>query len=320
MDRILANLVVLNHIPTVMQRRSFIKNAGFTAIALSTTGLIHFDGDKYVGDCETTTDIIGPFYRPDSPVRNNFIVPGDPGIPVELSGTVRHNDCTTPYKKAKIELWHCANNGLYDNTTAEYRYRGTTFTDDKGHYSFETILPVPYNAAGGPMRPAHFHLMITAEGYQPLITQLYFVGDPYLDKDPFSKAATAKKRILKVQVGPSGKKKVLYDIILAEKPDLEPAALDALAGNYVCEDDGSITCEFFIRNKRLWHNTVYGKKLDPYGRPLDYIGDNKFQSPAQPPPMNSVYVFETKPSGAIKCTQTVTRENGKQYVLVYNKA
>jgi catechol 1,2-dioxygenase len=66
-----------------MQRRSFIRNSAFTAIAVSASGFIRFDGKNYVGDCETTTDIIGPFYRPDSPVRNNFIVTGDPGIPVE---------------------------------------------------------------------------------------------------------------------------------------------------------------------------------------------------------------------------------------------
>ncbi|HSZ85063.1 MAG TPA: hypothetical protein VK787_03485, partial [Puia sp.] len=133
-----------------MQRRSFIKNAAFGAVAVSASGFIRFDGEKYIGDCETTTDIIGPYYRPDSPVRNNFVIPGEPGVSVELSGIVKHNDCTTPYKKAKVELWHCANNGHYDNTSNEYRYRGTTFTDDEGHYLFNTILPVPYNDAGGP--------------------------------------------------------------------------------------------------------------------------------------------------------------------------
>ena len=167
-----------------MQRRLFIKNASLTAVAISASGFVCFDGKKYTGDCETTTDIIGPFYRPDSPVRNNFVIQGEPGTLVELSGIIRHKDCITPYKKAKVELWHCDNNGHYDNESNEYRYRGTTFTDDAGPYSFHTILPVPYNDAGGPMRPAHFHLMITADGYLPLITQLYFTDDPYLTKDP----------------------------------------------------------------------------------------------------------------------------------------
>jgi Dioxygenase len=32
-------------------------------------------------------------------------------------------------------------------------------------------------------RPAHLHFKIDADGYQPLTTQLYFAGDPYLDSD-----------------------------------------------------------------------------------------------------------------------------------------
>jgi catechol 1,2-dioxygenase len=302
-----------------MQRRSFIKNAAFGAVAVSASGFIHFDGDRYVGDCETTTDIIGPFYRPNAPLKTNFIIPGDPGIPVELSGVVRHADCTTPYKKAKIELWHCANNGLYDNDSNEYRYRGTTFTDEEGHYFFSTILPVPYNAAGGPMRPAHFHLMITAAGYQPLITQLYFTNDPYLDKDPFSRAPAAKKRILAVGTAPDGKKKVVYDISLAEKPDVEPASLEKLTGNYTCQEQEEITCTFFVWNKRLWQNTVPGKKLDPFGRILDYIGNNTFQSPGQPASMSTTWLFEISDSGSVKCTLAIINEKGNRHVYTFIK-
>ena len=64
-----------------MQRRYFLKNTVLGAVALSTSGFIHFDGKKFVGDCETTSDIIGPFYRPDSPVRNNLVIPGEAGTP-----------------------------------------------------------------------------------------------------------------------------------------------------------------------------------------------------------------------------------------------
>jgi catechol 1,2-dioxygenase len=302
-----------------MQRRSFLKNAAFGVVAVSTSGLIHFDGERYVGDCETTTDIIGPFYRPNAPLKTNFIIPGDPGVPVELSGIVRHGDCMTPYKKAKIELWHCANNGLYDNDSEEYRYRGMTFTDEEGRYLFTTILPVPYNAAGGPMRPAHFHLMITATGYQPLITQLYFTSDPYIDKDPFSMAPAAKKRILMIGSTPDGKKKVVYDINMAEKLDVEPASLEKLAGNYTCQEQEEITSSIFVWNKRLWENTVYGKKLDPFGRPLDYIGNNTFQSPGQPVSMSNTCQFEISESGSVKYTQTIINAKGNKYVFTFVK-
>jgi protocatechuate 3,4-dioxygenase beta subunit len=33
------------------------------------------------------------------------------------------------------------------------------------------------------MRPAHIHFMVTAEGYQRLITHVFVEGDDYLDSD-----------------------------------------------------------------------------------------------------------------------------------------
>jgi hydroxyquinol 1,2-dioxygenase len=39
-------------------------------------------------------------------------------------------------------------------------------------------------AAGrSPMRPAHVHFMVTAPGFQRLITHVFAAGDPYLDTD-----------------------------------------------------------------------------------------------------------------------------------------
>ena len=62
-----------------MQRRSFIKNAAFGVVAVNASGFIHFDGKRYVGDCETTTDIIGPFYRPGCACENQSDHPGRSG-------------------------------------------------------------------------------------------------------------------------------------------------------------------------------------------------------------------------------------------------
>ncbi len=261
-------------------------------------------------------NIIGPFYRPDSPVRNDFRIKRDRGVPVVLSGAIRHSDCQAPYKKAKIELWHCNNDGVYDNTSNEYRYRGTSFSDEEGRYSFSTILPIPYNG-GGEMRPAHFHLMITAEGYQPLITQLYFTGDPYLDEDLFSRSPAAKRRILEVQTAADGTKQVLYDISMAEKLDVEPAALDKIVGQYICVDDSTMTCEFFARGKRLWYDAVFGKKLDPYGRILDYMGKNTFQCPRMPAPLFDSYTFELLDTDGVKCTEVYVNPGGKKSVSVF---
>jgi protocatechuate 3,4-dioxygenase beta subunit len=293
-----------------MQRRSFIKNTGLCAIAVSTSGFIRFDGNRYVGDCETTTDILGPFYRPGSPLRNNLIIKGEPGRPVELSGTIKHSDCITPYQKAKIELWHCGSDGVYDNTSAEYRYRGTGYCDDKGRYSFKTILPVPYDTGSGFIRPAHFHLMITAQGYQPLVTQLYFSGDPNINKDLSSASPAAKRRILDIQTLADGTKKVLFDVSLSDKLAVEPAAIGKLAGIYTDEKNATNTTELFVENNILWmRNNVFGENLQ-------YMGNNTFQVAGLPSGMSQTFLFELMIDGSVRLMTNSVDEKGQKQTAV----
>ena len=293
-----------------MKRRQFITNTALTAIAFSATGFIRFNGKYFEGDCETTTDILGPFYRPDSPVRSNLVIPGDSGLLVELSGTIKHNDCVTPYKNAKIELWHCDSEGVYDNETEAYRYRATSYCNEKGEYSFNTILPVPYDTGGGNFRPAHFHMMITAEGYQSLVTQLYFTGDEYIDKDMSASAPTARQRILEVQNLGDGSKKVIYHVNMAEKLLAETAVLNNLAGVYINEDDKDGNIEFFVKNNVLW------MKGNPYGNNLDYVGNNTFRYPGLPNEMSFDFIFEPLASGSVKLTRTFTNEKGEKNVRI----
>lgn len=75
-------------------------------------------------------------------VRNNLVIEGVPGDIIELSGIVRHKDCQTPYENAKVELWHCSADEIYDNDSDEYRYRGTSYCDSEGKYKFTTQMPV----------------------------------------------------------------------------------------------------------------------------------------------------------------------------------
>ena len=71
-----------------MQRRTFITNTALCAVAVSASGFIRFDGNRFVGDCETTSDILGPFYRPDSPVRNSLVVKGENNLRTAMAKTV----------------------------------------------------------------------------------------------------------------------------------------------------------------------------------------------------------------------------------------
>lgn len=291
-----------------MERRTFIKNTALCAVAVSASGFIRFDGFSYVGDCETTTDILGPFYRPDSPARNNLLIKGDPGTIIELSGMVKHKDCKTPHKKAKIELWHCSSKGVYDNTSNEFLYRGTTYSDDKGQYLFKTILPVPYDIGGGSFRPAHFHIMITAEGYQSLVTQLYFSGDTHLTEDSSSSSPTAKRRIMDVKSLKDGTKKVVFDVSMSDTLAAEPASIDRLTGIYSNNDDKS-KLEFFKKNNALWiKNEVFGNRFE-------YIGNNTFQYPGTTPDMTWKLSFEMMTSGAVKLTQTSINQKGEKVII-----
>lgn len=274
-----------------MQRRTFLRDAALGAVAVSASGFISFNGTKYIGDCETTTDILGPFYRPGAPVRTNLVIPNEPGTKLLLSGVVKHDDCTTPFRKAKIEIWHCSAKGVYDNDSDEFRYRGTTFTDDDGKYFFNTILPVPYGVGDGVCRPAHYHLMISADGFQPLITQLYFTGDAYLSKDASSSSPNAKRRILNVKTLKDETKKVDFDISLSKKLDAEVAAIDKLVGVYTFEN-GNRKVEFFRNGNELW------MKNDVYGINLEYVGDNSFRYPLGEE--KDLYRFQLQPGGKIR--------------------
>jgi catechol 1,2-dioxygenase len=300
----------------IMQRRNFIKNTALSAIAVSTTGFIRFNGERYEGDCATTSDVLGPFYRPHSPNRKNLAIKGEKGDPITLLGKVLHDDCSTPYKNAKIELWHCDSAGVYDNESADFKYRGTTYTDKLGHYSFNTILPVPYGE-GDSYRPAHFHLMITAEGYQPLVTQLYFTGDPWLEKDSSSSSPAAKKRILEVKTLKNGSKKVEYTVSMAAKVTVEPAGLALMGGTYISEKKPEDKMELLVKDHQLW---IKGDKQNgmPYGMNFEFVGNNTFALPGMAAEQLSFY-FEFLHYGQVKMTETYTNDKGEKNVVVYKR-
>jgi protocatechuate 3,4-dioxygenase beta subunit len=255
-----------------MQRRSFLKNSALCAVAVSASGFIKFDGKNYTGDCATTTDIIGPYYRPNAPLRNNLLMPDSTSDVVELSGVIKHKDCITPLKGACVEIWHCDGKGVYDNDSAEFRYRGKTYCDAKGKYSFRTALPIPYDVGNGSTRPAHYHLLISAAGYQELVTQIYFTEDPHLSEDPSSSSPAAKTRILEKQKLQNGEIGVVFNVTMMENLPADPAAIDKLTGVYIGEDEKKERREFFKRDNQLWlkDNTPTG------GDPFYYTGNNTF--------------------------------------------
>mgnify|MGYP005750362621 FL=1 len=197
-----------------MKRNDFLKTALLGAASISTFGFVTNTSDGPKGDCSTTNDILGPFYRPEAPIRKDLSFKGLEGNKVMVKGRVFGDDCTTPLKNAQVEIWHCDTEGRYDNETSEFRLRGRQMTDGKGEYSFKTILPGKY-LNGRQYRPAHIHFRVTADRHQELISQIYFQGDPHIEKDPWASHPSAELRVLPVSLEDThGNLVVNFDIYL----------------------------------------------------------------------------------------------------------
>src|SRR5438270_348334 len=103
-----------------------------------------------------------------------------------------------PIPNAALDIWQARANGVYDiqDPDAEFELRGRVLTNAEGRYAFKTYKPqfygVPDDGPVGellramgrhPMRPAHMHAIVSADGYQQVITHVFVAGDPYLDSD-----------------------------------------------------------------------------------------------------------------------------------------
>ncbi len=105
----------------------------------------------------TVEDEMGPFYRPEAPVRSAI------GQGYILSGQVLAATDCRPIGMARIEVWQAGPSGRYDAG-----HRATLFSERRGDYRLETDLPPPYVS-----RPPHIHIRVSAKGFQTLVTQHY---------------------------------------------------------------------------------------------------------------------------------------------------
>ncbi|GIQ75599.1 intradiol ring-cleavage dioxygenase [Bradyrhizobium sp. RD5-C2] len=150
----------------------------------------------------TETTVLGPFY-----VGEHRVTPHGANISEGIDGEVmfvqsRVTDLAgKPLAGAEIDVWHADDDGFYDSQKADYAAQGPSLrarfvTDADGRFSFRTILPcsypIPTDGPVGdlitatkrhPMRPAHVHFLVKAEGYEPLITHVFLDGDEYLRSD-----------------------------------------------------------------------------------------------------------------------------------------
>lgn len=256
-----------------MKRRTFIKKSSLTALSISAFGAIHWNGKNFVGDSPTTTDILGPFYRPGAPMRSNIIPPNSKGSPMNLSGTIFKEDGKTPINNASVEIWQCDENEHYDNASDSYFFRGAIMTGKNGKYDFKTIVPVPYKADPNDessWRPAHIHMRVSVADQQDLITQIYFKGDKYIDSDTWASSPQAVNRILNIAKNPAGGNAVTFDVVMKKEFPLDTEVYKKITGLYRMEDKSRIE---FIKNDDL----LFMKRNGQLSAALKYMGNNTFE-------------------------------------------
>jgi catechol 1,2-dioxygenase len=106
----------------------------------------------------------------------------------------------SPIGGARIDVWSDNSDGFYDvqqpDIQPKWNNRGIFVTGADGWYNFVGIKPVSYpipddgpvgqmlaSLGRHPYRPAHTHYLVTAEGYQKLVTHTFVGDDPYLESD-----------------------------------------------------------------------------------------------------------------------------------------
>jgi len=177
------------------KRQEFILLSDITGTSMLVDAINH-----RLSEGATESTVFGPFYRegaPELPMGATISQDGR-GEPAVVTGQVRSTN-GTPIAGALLDVWETDENGLYEQQDPEQpdmNLRGKFRTDHEGRYFFVGIKPVSYAIPDDgpvgqllralsrhPFRPAHIHLLVSADGFMSVTTHLFVKGDPYLDSD-----------------------------------------------------------------------------------------------------------------------------------------
>lgn len=149
----------------------------------------------------TENTVFGPFHVDGAPERemgDNISLDGKgesclfQGRVLDLNGD--------PVAGARIDVWSDNADGYYDvqqpDIQPKWNNRGIFVTGADGRYAFRGIKPVSYpipddgpvgamlaSLGRHPYRPAHMHFLVTAPGFQRIVTHTFVGDDAYLADD-----------------------------------------------------------------------------------------------------------------------------------------
>lgn len=192
-------------------RRDFLKKGSLGVLAASFVPFSAKAENNFVCD-PTTEDISGPFFLEGAPQTNSLVDEDYEGERFYLTGRVSATDCETGLANAVLDFWHADESGAYDEEG--FTFRGKVITDAEGNYNLETIIPGKY-LNGANYRPSHIHLRVQTEGYDELITQIYFKGDGDIEGDHWASNPSAINRIIPVLQGSDGNWSGTFDVVLS---------------------------------------------------------------------------------------------------------
>ena len=164
--------------------------------------LLDIINNAHPEDAVTESTILGPFYVPDSPWRENgesmveFECGGEPSI---LRGRVLDPE-GNPIAGAVLDVWQNAANMFYavqqPDVQPATNLRGRYRTDVEGRFDVRGVRPTDYPIpADGPVgqllgrtgrhewRAAHVHVKVSADGFEPLTTHIFDRTSRYMDSD-----------------------------------------------------------------------------------------------------------------------------------------
>ena len=149
----------------------------------------------------TENTVLGPFHvagAPEYPMGQNISLDGK-GESCLFQGRVIDRQ-GQPIGGATIDVWSDNAEGYYDvqqpDVQPQFNNRGIFHTGPDGAYNFRGIRPVAYpipddgpvgemlSALGRhPNRPAHMHFIVTAPGFERIVTHTFVEGDQWLTSD-----------------------------------------------------------------------------------------------------------------------------------------